>query len=174
MTFEDDRPPEDCSLKVLRGCYGKVISVKPIHEFPNGDKLITINTELKRQVRVGDKLANRHGGKGVVSAILDDKEMPYFSDEKFTHTCTCNNNKSHTHLDVILNPLGVFSRINLDQLFETHLGLTLLPTSECAPTAIEPIDPCKPCSVDFIRQKWSPKTARHYYIHLLYIRLQDC
>ncbi len=68
---------------------------------------------LEKPVEVGDKLANRHGGKGVVSLILPKEKMPYFFDK--------DGNKRH--IQVILNPLGVISRMNLGQIFETHLGL---------------------------------------------------
>ena len=79
-------------------------------ELPPGVKqLVKVQVAIKRKVSVGDKMAGRHGNKGVVSKIVPDEDMPYMEDG--------------TPVDIILNPLGVPSRMNVGQLLETHLGL---------------------------------------------------
>jgi DNA-directed RNA polymerase subunit beta len=78
-------------------------------ELPPGViKLVKVYVAIKRKLSVGDKMAGRHGNKGVLSRILPDEDMPYFSDG--------------TPVDIILNPLGVPSRMNVGQILETHLG----------------------------------------------------
>jgi DNA-directed RNA polymerase subunit beta len=78
-------------------------------ELPPGViKLVKVYIAIKRKLSVGDKMAGRHGNKGVLSRILPDEDMPYFSDG--------------TPVDIILNPLGVPSRMNVGQILETHLG----------------------------------------------------
>ena len=118
--------PWDHSFTVPRGERGKVTEVD-VYSVDNGGhlpggvwKLIKIKVELEKPLEVGDKLSNRHGGKGVVSAILDDEEMPYFPDESSGHDHGFVGR--HEHIEVIMNPLGVISRLNLGQLYETHLG----------------------------------------------------
>ena len=71
-------------------------------------QLATVYIAKKRKVKVGDKLAGRHGNKGVVAKILPEEDMPYLPDG--------------TPVDIILNPIGVPSRMNLGQILETHLG----------------------------------------------------
>lgn len=115
--------PRDASLVAPRGSGGVVEKVEKI-ELVTGDIYITIKVRMSRVPKVGDKLANRHGGKGVISSIIPENEMPYYYDEKSTHKCAADE-KPHRHLEVILNPLGVFSRLNIGQLFETHLGMIL-------------------------------------------------
>jgi len=97
------------------GKHGKVVGVK-IFSRENGHELkagvlmqIQIFVAQMRKVAVGDKLAGRHGNKGVIARILPEADMPFMEDG--------------TPVDVILNPLGVPSRMNLGQLFETHLGM---------------------------------------------------
>ena len=109
------RDVKDTSKRVPNGKKGKVIDVR-VFSRERGDKLesgITkrIHVEIAelRNVSVGDKLCGRHGNKGVVAKILPEEEMPYLADG--------------TPVDVILTPLGVPSRMNLGQIFETHLGL---------------------------------------------------
>ena len=108
------RDIKDTSLKLSHGKRGRVVGVK-IFSRDKGDKLQTgviktIRVEVAqfRKVSVGDKLAGRHGNKGVISKILPEQDMPYLTDG--------------TPVEVVLSPLGVASRMNLGQILETHLG----------------------------------------------------
>ena len=111
---EKAREVRDTSLKVPHGESGKVIDVKVFsrsddHELPPGvNQLVRVYVAQKRKISVGDKLAGRHGNKGVISRILPIEDMPFLADG--------------TPVDVILNPLGVPSRMNVGQVLETHLG----------------------------------------------------
>ncbi|HKY17171.1 MAG TPA: DNA-directed RNA polymerase subunit beta, partial [Microthrixaceae bacterium] len=111
---EKAREVRDTSLKVPHGENGKVIDVKVFsrdesHELaPGVNQLVRVYVAQKRKISVGDKLAGRHGNKGVISKILPVEDMPYLSDG--------------TSVDIILNPLGVPSRMNVGQVLETHLG----------------------------------------------------
>ena len=105
----------DSSLRLEQGEYGKVVNVK-IFSREKGDKLspgiiktIQVSVANLRKIQVGDKMAGRHGNKGVISKIVPQAEMPFLIDGK--------------PVDIILNPLGVVSRMNLGQILETHLGL---------------------------------------------------
>ena len=104
----------DTSLKVPHGEYGKVIDVRVFsreesHELPPGvNQLVRVYVAQKRKISEGDKLAGRHGNKGVISKILPVEDMPYLADG--------------TPVDIILNPLGVPSRMNVGQVLESHLG----------------------------------------------------
>ncbi len=111
---EKAREVRDTSLKVPHGSGGRIIG---IHRFSreNGDELspgvnelVRIYVAQKRKVQQGDKLSGRHGNKGVISRVLPVEDMPYLADG--------------TPIDVILNPLGVPSRMNVGQLLENHLG----------------------------------------------------
>jgi DNA-directed RNA polymerase subunit beta len=99
---------------VPHGESGKVIDVKVFtredgHELPPGvNQLVRVYVAQKRKISVGDKLAGRHGNKGVISKILPIEDMPYMTDG--------------TPVDIILNPLGVPSRMNVGQVLEAHLG----------------------------------------------------
>ncbi len=111
---EKAREVRDTSLKVPHGETGRVISVKTFSR-DNGDdlspgvnELVRVYVAQKRKIQEGDKLAGRHGNKGVISKILPIEDMPFLADG--------------TPVDVILNPLGVPSRMNIGQLLETHLG----------------------------------------------------
>ena len=111
---EKARDVKDTSLRVPHGQYGKVIKVKVL-EKEKGDnisagvlKIVRVWIADKRKIKEGDKIAGRHGNKGVISKILPIEDMPYMPDG--------------TPLDIILNPIGVPSRMNLGQLLETHLG----------------------------------------------------
>ena len=112
---EKAREVRDTSLKVPHGETGKIIDVKVFnrddqHELPPGvNQLVRVYVGQKRKISVGDKLAGRHGNKGVISRILPLEDMPFMEDG--------------TPVDVILNPLGVPSRMNVGQVLETHLGL---------------------------------------------------
>jgi DNA-directed RNA polymerase subunit beta len=111
---EKAREVRDTSLKVPHGESGKVIDVRVFsrddaHELPPGvNQLVRVYVAQKRKISEGDKLAGRHGNKGVISKILPVEDMPYLSDG--------------TPVDIILNPLGVPSRMNVGQVLESHLG----------------------------------------------------
>ena len=112
---EKAKDVRDSSLYLEHGEKGKVVDVR-IFSRENGDKLqagviktIQVSVANLRKVQVGDKMAGRHGNKGVISRILPIADMPHLKDG--------------TPVDVILNPLGVASRMNLGQILETHLGL---------------------------------------------------
>jgi len=111
---EKAREVRDTSLKVPHGESGIVVDVK-VFTRKNGDELnpgvnmvVRCYIAHKRKISVGDKMAGRHGNKGVVSRILPKEDMPYMPDG--------------TSLDIILNPLGVPSRMNIGQVLEVHLG----------------------------------------------------
>lgn len=112
---EKSRDVKDTSLRVPNGKRGRVIGIK-VFSRENGDvldsgiiKKIVIEMAQVRNVKVGDKLAGRHGNKGVISQILPEEDMPYMADG--------------TPVDIILTPLGVPSRMNLGQILELHLGM---------------------------------------------------
>ena len=109
------RDVRDSSLYLEHGEHGKVIDIK-IFSAENGDKLepgvikqVQVTVADLRKIQVGDKMAGRHGNKGVISKIVPVEDMPFLEDG--------------TAVDIILSPLGVISRMNLGQLLETHLGL---------------------------------------------------
>ena len=112
---EKAREVRDTSLRVPHGEAGIIVDVK-IFSRENGDELqpgvnqtVRVFIATKRKINVGDKLCGRHGNKGVVSRILPEEDMPYLPDG--------------TPVEVVLNPLGVPSRMNLGQVLEVHLGL---------------------------------------------------
>jgi DNA-directed RNA polymerase subunit beta len=111
---EKAREVRDTSLKVPHGETGKVIAVKVFkraegYDLPPGvNELVRIYVAQQRKISEGDKLAGRHGNKGVISKVLPEEEMPFLADG--------------TPVDIILSPLGVPSRMNLGQVLETHLG----------------------------------------------------
>jgi DNA-directed RNA polymerase subunit beta len=112
---EKSRDVKDSSLRMPNGKKGKVVGVR-VFSRDRGDKLesgitkrIHIEVAELRNISVGDKLAGRHGNKGVISRVLPMEDMPYMADG--------------TPIDVVLTPLGVPSRMNLGQIFEMHLGL---------------------------------------------------
>lgn len=111
---EKSRDVKDTSLTLPHGEYGKVVNIR---EFTReaGDKLqsgvirsIQVSIAVLRKIQVGDKMAGRHGNKGIISRIIPVEDMPYMADG--------------TPVDIILNPLGIVSRMNLGQVLETHLG----------------------------------------------------
>ncbi|MDC0252801.1 DNA-directed RNA polymerase subunit beta [Chloroflexi bacterium] len=111
---EKARDVKDSSLRVPHGQHGKVIDVKILTK-ENGDqllpgvqKIVRVWIAHTRKITQGDKMAGRHGNKGVVSRVLPREDMPYLEDG--------------TPIDIILNPIGVPSRMNLGQIMETHLG----------------------------------------------------
>ena len=112
---EKAREVRDTSLKVPHGESGIIVDVK-IFRRENGDELAAGVNELvrcyiaqKRKINVGDKMAGRHGNKGVISRILPEEDMPFLPDG--------------TPLEIVLNPLGVPSRMNIGQVLEVHMGL---------------------------------------------------
>jgi DNA-directed RNA polymerase subunit beta len=111
---EKAREVRDTSMKVPHGEVGKVIDVKVFNrddgdELPPGvNQLVRVYVAQKRKISVGDKLAGRHGNKGVISKILPIEDMPFTADGQ--------------PVDIILNPLGVPSRMNVGQVLEAHLG----------------------------------------------------
>jgi DNA-directed RNA polymerase subunit beta len=111
---EKSREVKDSSLYLPHGEYGKVVDIK-IFSREQGDKLptgvieqIQVSVAQLKKISVGDKLAGRHGNKGVISRIAPVADMPYLADG--------------TPVDMIFNPLGVASRMNIGQILETHLG----------------------------------------------------
>ncbi len=111
---EKAREVRDSSLKVPHGEEGIVLDVqvfsrKDGQDLPPGvNELVRVFISKKRKISVGDKLAGRHGNKGIISVILPEEDMPYMEDG--------------TPVDIIFNPLGVPSRMNVGQVLETHLG----------------------------------------------------
>jgi DNA-directed RNA polymerase subunit beta len=111
---EKSREVRDTSLKVPHGEKGKIIDVK-VFSRENGDELspgvnhlVRVYVAQKRKILQGDKMAGRHGNKGVIAKVLPEEDMPYLEDG--------------SPVDIVLNPLGVPSRMNLGQILETHLG----------------------------------------------------
>jgi DNA-directed RNA polymerase subunit beta len=111
---EKSREVRDTSLKVPHGEKGKIIDVK-VFSRENGDELspgvnhlVRVYVAQKRKILQGDKMAGRHGNKGVIAKVLPEEDMPYMEDG--------------SPVDIVLNPLGVPSRMNLGQIMETHLG----------------------------------------------------
>ena len=114
---EKAREVKDSSLRLPHGERGKVVDIREFsrdegHELlPGVNRLIRVSVAAKRKISVGDKMAGRHGNKGVVAKILPQEDMPFLPDG--------------TPVDIILNPLGVPSRMNIGQIVETHLGWAL-------------------------------------------------
>ena len=112
---EKAREVRDTSLKVPHGAGGIVLDVKVFNRedgdelSPGVNQLVRVYIVQKRKIAEGDKMAGRHGNKGVISKILPEEDMPFLPDG--------------TPIDVMLNPLGVPSRMNIGQVFELHLGI---------------------------------------------------
>ena len=112
---EKSRDVRDTSLRLPHGVEGTVIDVLRLRRSqgddlaPGVDEVVKVLVATKRKLREGDKMAGRHGNKGIVSRILPEEDMPYMEDG--------------TPLDVCLNPLGVPSRMNIGQILESELGL---------------------------------------------------
>jgi len=114
---EKSRDVKDTSLRLDYGKQGRVVGVK-IFSREEGDKLdagvikrIQVSVAELRKVQVGDKLAGRHGNKGVISVILPEENMPFLADG--------------TPVDIVLSPLGIISRMNIGQVLESHLGIAV-------------------------------------------------
>jgi DNA-directed RNA polymerase subunit beta len=111
---EKAREVKDTSLRLPSGEHGKVVDVAIFSRenndelLPGVNKMIRIGVAQKRKISVGDKMAGRHGNKGVIAKILPVEDMPFLPDG--------------TPVDIVLNPLGVPSRMNIGQILETHLG----------------------------------------------------
>jgi len=111
---EKAREVKDSSLRLPHGEHGKVVDVKVFtredyRDLPAGvEKMVRVSVAQKRKLTEGDKMAGRHGNKGVVSKVVPIEDMPFLSDG--------------TPVDIILNPLGVPGRMNIGQILETHLG----------------------------------------------------
>jgi DNA-directed RNA polymerase subunit beta len=123
---EKARDVKDTSLLLPHGKRGRVVGIK-IFSRDQGEKLdpgvikrVQVEVAQLRKVQVGDKLAGRHGNKGIISKILAEEDMPYLADG--------------TPVDIILNPLGVASRMNIGQILETHLGWAASKLGYCAIT----------------------------------------
>ncbi|HUG48610.1 MAG TPA: DNA-directed RNA polymerase subunit beta [Candidatus Limnocylindria bacterium] len=115
---EKAREVKDSSLRLPHGERGKVVDVREFSRergdelLPGVNRLIRVSVAAKRKISVGDKMAGRHGNKGVIAKILPQEDMPFLPDG--------------TPVDIILNPLGVPSRMNIGQILETHLGWALM------------------------------------------------
>ncbi|MBR1396727.1 MAG: DNA-directed RNA polymerase subunit beta, partial [Selenomonadaceae bacterium] len=114
---EKAREVRDTSLRVPHGEAGKIVDIK-IFDRENNDelspgvnRLVRVYIAQKRKISVGDKMSGRHGNKGVVSRIMRQEDMPFLPDG--------------TPVDIVLNPLGVPSRMNIGQVLETHLGMAV-------------------------------------------------
>jgi DNA-directed RNA polymerase subunit beta len=111
---EKAREVKDSSLRVPHGEWGKVIDVRKFtrdsyRDLPAGvNQLVRVWVAQRRKISVGDKMAGRHGNKGVISIIVPEEDMPFLPDGK--------------PIDIILNPIGVPSRMNIGQILETHMG----------------------------------------------------
>jgi DNA-directed RNA polymerase subunit beta len=125
---EKAREVKDSSLRLPHGERGKVVEVREFRREYNDDlqpgvnRLVRVSVAQKRKISVGDKMAGRHGNKGVIAKILPVEDMPFLPDG--------------TPVDLILNPLGVPSRMNIGQILETHLGWALHTKGETAATAV--------------------------------------
>ncbi|HWJ23502.1 MAG TPA: hypothetical protein VNS52_14195, partial [Gemmatimonadaceae bacterium] len=111
---EKAREVKDSSLRLPHGERGKVVEIREFRRELNDDlqpgvnRLVRVSVAQKRKISVGDKMAGRHGNKGVIAKILPAEDMPFLPDG--------------TPVDIVLNPLGVPSRMNVGQILETHLG----------------------------------------------------
>jgi DNA-directed RNA polymerase subunit beta len=112
---DKSRDVKDTSLRLDYGKVGRVVGVK-VFSREAGDKLdagvikkIQVSVAQLRKIQVGDKLAGRHGNKGVISTILPEEDMPFLADG--------------TRVDIVLSPLGIISRMNIGQVLESHLGI---------------------------------------------------
>jgi DNA-directed RNA polymerase subunit beta len=125
---EKAREVKDSSLRLPHGERGKVVDVRIFSReegdelMPGVNRLVRVSVAQKRKVSVGDKMAGRHGNKGVIAKVLPAEDMPYLPDG--------------TPVDIVLNPLGVPSRMNIGQILETHLGWALHERGLKAATAV--------------------------------------
>ncbi|MGN0254465.1 MAG: DNA-directed RNA polymerase subunit beta [Chordicoccus sp.] len=156
---EKEREVRDTSLKVPHGEYGIVVDAK-VFTRENGDELPTgVNQSVriyiaqKRKISVGDKMAGRHGNKGVVSRVLPVEDMPYLPNGR--------------PLDIVLNPLGVPSRMNIGQVLEIHLSLAAMALGFNVATPI--FDGAKEIDIqdtlemanDYVNTSWEDFSAKY-------------
>ena len=119
---------KDSSLRLPHGERGKVVEIREFRRELNDDlqpgvnRLVRVSVAQKRKISVGDKMAGRHGNKGVIAKILPAEDMPFLPDG--------------TPVDIILNPLGVPCRMNIGQILETHLGWALHAKGQKAATPV--------------------------------------
>lgn len=137
---EYSRDVKDSSLYLEHGLSGKIVSIRVLNR-DKGDQLpndvtqrVIVWLASTRKIKPGDKMAGRHGNKGVVSVVLPVEDMPYLADG--------------TPVDMVLNPLSVVSRMNLGQILETHLGLVCKKTGQYAET-----QPLNEISIDTIQKE---------------------
>ena len=147
---EKSRDVKDTSLRVPHGERGKIIDVKVLNrrdkdELPPGvNEAVRVWVAQTRKISIGDKMAGRHGNKGVIARILPVEDMPYLEDG--------------TPVDIILNPLGVPSRMNLGQVLETHLGWAAKHLNFRATTPV--FDGAKDTSIeDALARVWAAQKA---------------
>ena len=125
---EKAREVKDSSLRLPHGERGKVVEIREFTReqgdelMPGVNRMVRVSVAQKRKISVGDKMAGRHGNKGVIAKILPLEDMPFLEDG--------------TPVDIILNPLGVPSRMNIGQILETHLGWALHQLGEQAASAV--------------------------------------
>ena len=149
---EKAREVKDSSLRLPHGERGKVVDVRIFSReegdelMPGVNRLVRVSVAQKRKVSVGDKMAGRHGNKGVIAKILPVEDMPYLPDG--------------TPVDIVLNPLGVPSRMNIGQILETHLGWALHERGLKAATAVFDGATEEPDPRRAARCRACPKTAR--------------
>lgn len=141
---EKAREIRDTSLKVPHGEAGIVVDVKTFSRAnkdedlkPGVNTMVRIYIATKRKISVGDKMAGRHGNKGVISRILPQEDMPFLPDG--------------TPLDIVLNPLGVPSRMNIGQVLEVHLGMALKELGWYISTPV--FDPANESDIEDLLQK---------------------
>jgi DNA-directed RNA polymerase subunit beta len=152
---EKARDIRDSSLYLEHGEHGKVIGIK-IFSREKGDKLpagvvksIQVLVADLRKIQVGDKMSGRHGNKGVVSRIVAEEDMPYLE-----------NGQS---VDIVLNPLGVVSRMNIGQILETHLGLAAKKLGYKAATPVLNGVTEEEISQELVRAGYSPDGKMYLY-----------
>ena len=156
---EKAREVRDSSLKVPHGEYGIVVDAK-VFTRENGDELppgvnqsVRIDIAQKRKISVGDKMAGRHGNKGVVSRVLPVEDMPYLPNGR--------------PLDIVLNPLGVPSRMNIGQVLEIHLSLAAKALGFNIATPVfdganeEDIMDTLDLANDYVNMEWEDFKAKH-------------
>jgi DNA-directed RNA polymerase subunit beta len=147
---EKAREVRDTSLKVPHGESGKVIGVRVFSredgdELPPGvNELVRVYVAQKRKITIGDKLAGRHGNKGVIAKILPVEDMPFLEDG--------------TPVDVVLNPLGVPGRMNVGQVLETHLGWVAKTGFKVEGAAAKAAEPWKKRLADIGVTEFAPGT----------------
>ncbi len=159
---EKAREVRDTSLKVPHGEGGVVIDVKTFSRdsgddlSPGVNELVRVYVAKKRKISEGDKLAGRHGNKGVIAKIVPEEDMPFMEDGR--------------PVDVVLNPLGVPSRMNIGQILETHLGWAAAhgvfaengdDRSEPSPVASPVFDGATPLDVDEALIEWTRQNPDH-------------